>query len=296
MSSETSDAARNRFPEPVRLEVEGLPGELDSLEELDFALGSKTDVPSSRFADLLHVDDQHLAAELEETRASAARLQRVLTQGIVEPASLDSALEELGAFFFSTEHHWRELFSQLLDLPPGHHELKLLAIAKYRRYLLAFADVLEGIRSDREQSTIRDEGESEREEVTVLAAKETATRDLPNRGYITRDRNFLRLPKRTTIEIMVQDFERIEFRMSSRRFGIDQHDVTTLLGCGGEQFPLREGRNLVGRALYNDVVIDARYNDVSRSHLIIDIRNGRLVGMTDLSSGGTFVPPDLVAA
>jgi predicted component of type VI protein secretion system len=83
--------------------------------------------------------------------------------------------------------------------------------------------------------------------------------------------------------------------MAKRRFRIEMWDKTSFIDSHGQSTKLKEGRNLVGRALHNDVVIDPNYPEVSRNHMIVDIRDGRPVGITDLSSGGTFISRTLVS-
>ena len=59
-------------------------------------------------------------------------------------------------------------------------------------------------------------------------------------------------------------------------------------------FVLRDGRNLIGREPSGDIVIEARWPDVSRRHLMIDVTdNGRLL-FTDLSTFGTFISADAI--
>ena len=59
-------------------------------------------------------------------------------------------------------------------------------------------------------------------------------------------------------------------------------------------FMLRDGSNIVGRDPGGDIVLEARWPDVSRRHLIIEVTDlGRLI-LTDLSSFGTFVEQDAV--
>ncbi len=88
----------------------------------------------------------------------------------------------------------------------------------------------------------------------------------------------------------------VDIWMAKSRFRIEMWDSTSFIDSHGQSCKLKEGRNLVGRALHNDVVIDPQFPEVSRNHLIVDVRDGRPVGITDLSSGGTFVSRTLVAS
>ena len=60
----------------------------------------------------------------------------------------------------------------------------------------------------------------------------------------------------------------------------------------GNELPLGEGRNVVGRHAGNEVVVDARFREVSRRHVVIAPLGTQLALVTDLSAHGSFVPAD----
>ena len=55
-------------------------------------------------------------------------------------------------------------------------------------------------------------------------------------------------------------------------------------------YPLKPGVNVIGRHPGNDVVVGGWYRDVSRKHLMVDIGDDNRIGLTDLSTHGTFLP------
>ena len=63
-----------------------------------------------------------------------------------------------------------------------------------------------------------------------------------------------------------------------------------------EVYPLREGKNIVGRSINkkNDVSIPARYTRVSKKHCEIDWINGALVVKNTDSTHGTYVNGNLI--
>jgi len=58
--------------------------------------------------------------------------------------------------------------------------------------------------------------------------------------------------------------------------------------------PLKPGVHVIGRHPGNDVVVGGWYRDGSRKHLTVDIGDGSKLGLTDLSTHGTFVPGSLL--
>lgn len=90
----------------------------------------------------------------------------------------------------------------------------------------------------------------------------------------------LQLGVRKSVEIMLAD-HRFKLRFSSR---------PKLIDPARRVYFLNEGANLVGRAPENDTVVNPVFDSISRVHLHIEISNGRLRLVRDMSGHGTFVP------
>ena len=288
-------AKQNKFTHPVHLSVKGLPECITSLEQFDQVLARKTLITSELFAKLLTLDDDRLNSLTSATRQAADLLQRALKRAVGDPNAVEQLFKKLGSAFFTEDHGWRKLFMTLVTLPATRNDLKLLALTKYRNYLLARLAALNSIGSNRLQSQIHVTADSEAESITELAVqKPGVTQELSSSETIIRD--VVQLPKGKTTPVKTDDMACVDIWMARRRFRIEMWDKTSFIDSHGQSTKLKEGRNLIGRALHNDVVIDSNYPEVSRNHMIVDIRDGRPVGITDLSSGGTFISRTLVAA
>lgn len=288
-------AKQNKFTHPVRFSVKGLPECITSLEQFDLALSRKTLITSELFAKLLTLDEDRLNSLTSATRQAADLLQRALKRAVESPNAIDELFKKLGAAFFTEDHGWRKLFMALSALPAKRNDLKLLALNKYRNYLLARLAALNSIGSNRLQSQIHVTADSEAESVTELVVqKPGVTQELSSSETIIRD--VVQLPKGKTTPVRADDMACVDIWMARRRFRIEMWDKPSFIDSHGQSTKLKEGRNLIGRALHNDVVIDPNYPEVSRNHMIVDIRDGRPVGITDLSSGGTFISRTLVAS
>ncbi|HSS63968.1 MAG TPA: FHA domain-containing protein [Gammaproteobacteria bacterium] len=288
-------ARQKQFSQPLQLSVKGLPECVTSLEQFDRAVSRKTLITSELFAKLLTLDDDRLSSLTSATRQAADLLQRALKRAVGNPNAIDELFRKLGTAFFTEDHGWRKLFITLSALPAKRDDIKLLALSKYRNYLLARLAALNSIGSNRLQSQIHVTADSEAESVTELVVqKPGVTQELSSSETIIRD--VVQLPKGKTTPIRADDMACVDIWMARRRFRIEMWDKTSFIDSHGQSTKLKEGRNLIGRALHNDVVIDPNYPEVSRNHLIVDIRDGRPVGITDLSSGGTFMSRTLVAA
>ncbi|MDX1512627.1 MAG: hypothetical protein R3174_02690, partial [Gammaproteobacteria bacterium] len=159
---------KDRFDAPVRLSFNGSTRDIHSLEEFERTLAPKTLVTTQLFARLSSLSEEKLFALTLSTRRASDRLQAGLKRAVDQGTDAKSLLIELGPSFFTDDHAWRELFTQLVALPPSRNELKLLALTKYHRYLGARLEALNAVACNRIQSKICNHAHSVTEEVTQL--------------------------------------------------------------------------------------------------------------------------------
>ena len=85
-----------------------------------------------------------------------------------------------------------------------------------------------------------------------------------------------------------------EIELAGHRFWLLADPRPALVDRFGATHALRVGKNVIGRDRYNDVVIDARCHRVSGKHLMLESVDRRRALITDLSTNGTYVPPQCV--
>jgi predicted component of type VI protein secretion system len=59
-------------------------------------------------------------------------------------------------------------------------------------------------------------------------------------------------------------------------------------------YPLRRGRQSVGRHAECHVHVDPNFSNVSRVHMLVEWRGENVLSITDVSSLGTFVDPHAI--
>ena len=77
---------------------------------------------------------------------------------------------------------------------------------------------------------------------------------------------------------------------SNNRFKLTPGKPLSLVDQDGNEQGLKAGKNYVGRDEKSEIVISAKFRDVSRTHVIIEPYGVDTALITDLSSHGTFVP------
>ena len=121
----------------------------------------------------------------------------------------------------------------------------------------------------------------------AMAAADGADGSTPKR--------LLRLHRGKPVALSVAGRDEVGIWMGRSRFRLVLDTQGPRLFAEPEDYGrLRNGRSLIGRSPDCEVVVEAHHETVSRVHLEVEVEHGNLVAVTDLSSGGTYVRPELV--
>ena len=281
----------NHFTNPARLTVDGTVLTFNSLEEFEFCLDPRTEVPARKVAELLQKPLEQLRDEARNIRHVEQRFMQVLTDALDDPSALGKSVAALDRQLFSQDFRWRSIVSSLDVLGPERDDFRRAALVRYVQYLRSRQFALREAYAEykrREHVAIIPEPEVANPEAP-LALRETAIFEVeelaPREGGPTLEP----LPRGQTVGIRISPEAPLEILLSNHRFELLTGEPYTFRDELGSEYSLRRGRNTVGRDVHNEIVIDAAFRDVSRKHLVIEPLAADYVHFTDLSSHGTYV-------
>lgn len=279
----------NLFSKPLTLEIGEQTVRFESLGDFEFALAGRTDVPASKLAALSKLSAEELTRAAKNIKAVERQFVDLLTRSIESPETLNAAFAELEPDLFSNDHDWRQIVLALQRKPnEDYAELKRLSLVKYLQYLSSRQELIKHtyavkqLEQDR-SSSLQDSGQHPMKETVVLDST------VVNTDHDEAD-EMSRLPKGEAKLVSVPPGKTMEFRLSTHAFKLVRNGGYKLVDHTGETHELQEGKNIVGRDVACNVVIDASCRDISRLHLIVEPLASQQVRLTDLSSHGTFIP------
>jgi len=303
------------FRKPLELEIGDRTLRFDSKVDFEFALASRSEVPAGKIAELVRFDSQQLLDEANSVRQVERHFVEMLSRSIQEPGSIGYLLREMDLKLFSQDHEWRGIMSALARQDRRFDEFKQLALVKYVQYLASRQDVLKGIYAHKaSQGAGVNEPEpamdpSYRQTIIfdvadLPEAQAPAPRDAEDEGPAPDDGQdrapapprLHRLPRGESVRLRAPDGESVEIVLSRHPFLLRLDEHPALVDLEGTEMPLARGRNVIGRHPDSDIMVDAAYRDVSRTHLILELGQEGELALTDLSAHGTFVPALLVGA
>ncbi len=280
--------------QPLTLQIDGHRLTFNTLADFEFALASRTEVPTAKITRLVRLSDEALQEEARAIGKAEKYFVDLVAAGMQDDSALGHAFQGLDIKLFSQDHQWRSIMSSLSEQAPGYEDYKRIALVKYMQYLAARQEVVKSISAERQHRAVtplfRDEpeprGADELSKITLaLNLAEIAGEAALNEGYV-------RLPKGEAVSVRLPAGQDLPLSLAGHRFRLAAGNPCRLVGEHGDKHTLQQGKNLIGRELGNHIVVDGNYRDVSRKHLLIDLADLPIVRLTDVSSHGTFIPAD----
>ena len=265
-----------------------------SPEEFEFSLSGRTDVPSSKMADLSRLSPGELKQEARNIKSVEKRFVKLLSRSIEQPGSITEALQHLDPHVFSQDHGWRDIMAALNERDEEYDELKKLALVKYMQYLSSRQDLIKCTYSllrqraqeapaEPDSNPAPQPGQADFRETVILDSKIL-------QASTCQTEMFHRMPKGEAVELALSSGHRLPVRLSKHEVHIRHNGQFEFIDDQGQHHPLQQGKNIIGRDRVCNIIMPNAYRDISRMHLIVELIQGDQLHMTDLSSHGTFLP------
>lgn len=275
---------------PLTLELGGRVISFATLDDFAFSLSGRTQIAADSVASLMQLAPVDLRREATGIRDVERRFVDLLADAIKEPGAVGTLIREVDGNLITEENQWRAIMSAMVDAGPGFEEFKHLALVKYMQYLAARRDVVKNIYAQRfggQEPPVAHEPSADVGAKSTLIIEDESESDSDTDASQLR---FKRLPRGETVRVRPPPDGELAIFLSRHRFQLFTVDKPRLTDDNGVNYPFKSGVNVIGRHPDNDVVVGGWYRDVSRKHLMVDIRDGTLVSLTDLSTHGTFLP------
>ena len=259
-------------------------------EDFAFCIGSRISVPAQRFQASLRQPSDELWREAEAIKKVEKQLIAVIEETRQSGSPCAPAIRRLNLKMFSNDQNWRGIFTALGKLGDEYGEYQLIGLMKYLQYLGARQGILRLAYVIKNQGREAEQGPAEDMDQGNLT-KETVIFDVMQIEDSKRLVDpFQRLPQGQPTRVRLDRGQAMEILLATTRFSLACDGAWTLTDSEGHRFPLRAGRNKVGRSRTNDISLNRDFRNISRCHVVMEPEETDVILLTDLSSHGTFVP------
>lgn len=275
--------------DPVRFETE---------DQFKAFLKSRAGISAGTLAELKEMSADRLERHLQRNERIYKYTLGLLLQVVEHEAPVDMLWRELDISELPDEQQWPAILfavSSSHDLPES---LKRESIERFIEFLRARKTMLIKLRElngtpqiARHQDTAEFEAE-----VDNAPPPDDEVSDDPTGAAMTRGRNYRRIPSGEEIAINLVDDDRINLYLSRWKISLCMRDGAVYVEEDGNAMSLHLGENTVGRSAACEVPVTNAPRDVSRKHLVINWVEGGKLLLRDLSTKGTWMPEEFIAA
>lgn len=311
------------FPKSLNLEVAEHTFRQSEVEDLEAALEERTQIGAAKATQVRALSTPALVEEAGALREMDAVLRDVFRWANRRPHQISRFLKRLDLSLISQDQDWRTIIGCLNRLDHDYDPHKKAALIHYQKYLAARLALVESLLSSPERqdadepdwparapagfndppekrlsSPERQDADEPDWPARVPVAfndppeklLETSSFMIPDNKPVPRySRSFKRLPKGDTVEVRLK-------RQHSLRLKLAKHEFTLVLGAPDRLIDEKDheifvppGKNIVGRGPTVDIRLNDEFRTVSRSHALIEIRDGGVIRLTDVSTHGTYL-------
>ncbi|HSC48053.1 MAG TPA: FHA domain-containing protein [Gammaproteobacteria bacterium] len=279
-----------RRPWPLRMEVGGLWETFANEEEYGRFLSQRLEVPAHKLEALTALDAHGVQRELRHTRRSHQNAVDILVRAMETRSRLRHLWGLVDVSKVPDEQDWPSILFAIGSADNASEPALRLTLTHYIHFLEARREILDSL--SREWQAVARKGGAGRPVIPVAMRRNPQS---DSEFTSRRNKVYARLPRRRAVNVDLNRRAEIAVYLARNRFSLAAVDGAVFLQSPeGMRYPMRVGRNMVGRSQQCDVCVDVGQTDVSRQHLLIELTDGNHVRLTDLSSRGTYVPPELL--
>ena len=274
---------------PLRLDVGGVWFTFAAEQDLNNFLMSRIEVPAPAIEELASLEARAMQRELRHTRRSHQNAVDILVRAMETGTKLRHLWGILDVSKVPDELDWPAVLFAIGNADNISDSALRSALTNYIHYLESRREILDSI--SREGRRI------ERKNGAGPVVPDAMRPGSHTNSHFNTRRNvtYARLPRRRAVNVDLNTNSRVTVYMARNRFLLNlAGDEAMLVEDNGTRHPLKIGRNTVGRSAECDVRVSSSQSDVSRQHLLIELTDGHHLRLTDLSSRGTYLSPELL--
>lgn len=275
----------------LKIQIGGVNKVFVSQEEFVRFLSIRLTVPGYRLEEFAQLDERALQREARKMLQAHQNVMDVMVSARESGEPIANLWRRLDISKVPDDHDWPSILFTLGNAEHIAENYQREALAQYLRFLETRRDALAGFRQHQERS-------GSNAPPLTAAPRRTGGGEISALSGDVLLEKYSRLPHCHIVEVDMREKPDITVFLGTNRYRLAKRGEAVVLkeSEAGGAYPLKVGRNSIGRSSQCDIHLDHGHTDVSRQHLIVEISENRRVNLMDVSSRGTYVRPELFAS
>lgn len=276
---------------PLRLEIHSQWQAFPDEQSYDRFLASRMEVSADSIEQFADLDDHGVQRQLRHTRRSHKNAVDILVRAMETRSRLRYLWGMLDVDKVPDEQDWPSILFAAGSADRISDEALRLTLTHYIHYLESRRNVLETLGREL-RAGLRESGSLR----PVVPRAMRAEASPPSSRFTTRlNQLYARLPRRRAVNLDLNQHNSTTLYLARNRFTLKLEGGRVVLQQqDGIGYEIRPGRTMVGRSAQCEICLDSASADISRQHVLIEMTVDHHIRLTDLSSRGTYLPPELL--
>ena len=276
---------------PMRLELRGRQEAFPDEQQYERFLSNRIEVPADAIEQLAVMDSHGVQRQLRHTRRSHKNAVDILVRAMETRSRLRYLWGMLDVDKVPDEHDWPNILFAVGSNDRVSDSALRLTLTHYIHFLESRRDILETLGRE-----LRANASASGSLHPVVPHAMRAEAVPPSSRFTTRlNQHYARLPRRRAVNLDLNQHQEIVLYLARNRFILRLVGGQVVLQqLDGVSYEIRPGRTMVGRSAQCEICIDGAGSDISRQHLLLEMTVNHHLRLTDLSSRGTYLPPELL--
>ncbi|MDX1455425.1 MAG: FHA domain-containing protein [Gammaproteobacteria bacterium] len=267
--------------------------EFDAPEDLKDFLKGRAQISASTLSRLKDFPAQRLDHERAKTSRLYKAVLGLLLQVVENRMPMDMLWREMDIDVLPDERQWPAILFAISSSDDFDESAKRESVERFVEYLRqrkALLDrLIEVAASDTPDPLATAEIESMVAEGAPMEAEPDGDED-DTAAAMTRSRDYRRMPGEREIIVHMKEGDQLPVYLARWKILLRYTDGNLYFEEDGVQLPMESERTTIGRSSQATVALTGAPMDVSRTHLVVAWKGDGRIGLTDVSSKGTWLP------
>lgn len=268
------------FTKPIELIINDRTVMFNSIDNFEFVLEARTAIPLDKITETLKSLLSELQLESDAIGVAIEELTKLVSQAPETSSGITMRLKSINSAIFSKDNGWRDIMVSLNDYESLELcKYKQMVLKTYLQYLSNRFRLIRSVQIELE----KDQGV----EASMLRTSAMEVNEQSDAALRSSQLGMIRIPKGAPVIPDIKEGDKIQFLLAKYKFELLVEDEITFVDSNNVKYPIKPGKNKVGRGQDCSVKLNDEMQEISRVHLVITNHDDKKLELIDLSTHGT---------
>jgi FHA domain-containing protein len=278
----------NFFTKPIELNINDKSVIFNSVDDFKFALDARTAISLDKITDTIKASLGELQLESDAIVVAREKLSGLISQSPEISSGITMRLKSINSAIFSKDNGWRDIIIALnSDESFELCKFKQIALTMYLQYLSNRLEMIKSVKLELDKNHGSIDSEEESFSASLLRTSSMNVSEESDSTIHSSKAGMTSVQKGEPVILDVKEGDKIELLLSHYKCELLIKNGIKFIDYNHIEYPIKSGRNKIGRGEGCEVKFLDGIREISRVHLVIVNHDHKKLELTDLSTHGT---------